>query len=88
MSLSNGCYRYCGSDLPPDLTSTGPMMSVVFVADEGVADIGFHASYQVNSLSESEYYMGDDYMLRPDRSLGCTHNITNYICKEYAVENR
>ncbi|XP_058270298.1 membrane frizzled-related protein isoform X3 [Hemibagrus wyckioides] len=49
---SNILGRYCGSDLPPDLTSTGPMMSVVFVADEGVADIGFHASYQLISLSE------------------------------------
>ncbi|KAK3531790.1 hypothetical protein QTP70_029748, partial [Hemibagrus guttatus] len=47
---SNILGRYCGSDLPPDLTSTGPMMSVMFVADEGVADIGFYASYQVISL--------------------------------------
>ncbi|KAF7700135.1 membrane frizzled-related protein isoform X2 [Silurus meridionalis] len=44
--------RYCGSDLPPDLTSTGPVMTVVFVADKGVADSGFYASYQVISLSE------------------------------------
>ncbi|XP_060743783.1 membrane frizzled-related protein isoform X1 [Tachysurus vachellii] len=50
---SNILSRYCGSDLPPDLTSTGPMMSVVFVADEGVADIGFYASYRVISLSEN-----------------------------------
>ncbi|XP_053503672.1 membrane frizzled-related protein [Ictalurus furcatus] len=49
---SNIIGRYCGSDLPPDLTSTGPVMSVVFVADEGVADSGFYASYQVISLSE------------------------------------
>ncbi|KAM9469403.1 membrane frizzled-related protein [Clarias gariepinus] len=44
--------RFCGSDLPPDLTSTGPVMSVVFVADDGVADTGFYASYQVISLLE------------------------------------
>ncbi|KAL7831975.1 hypothetical protein AOLI_G00295230 [Acnodon oligacanthus] len=44
--------RFCGSGLPPDLTSSGPMMMVVFVADEGVADSGFYASYQVISLSE------------------------------------
>ncbi|KAL7848965.1 hypothetical protein SRHO_G00205880 [Serrasalmus rhombeus] len=44
--------RFCGSGLPPDLTSSGPMMTVVFVADEGVADSGFYASYQVISLSE------------------------------------
>ncbi|KAF5897729.1 membrane frizzled-related protein [Clarias magur] len=45
--------RFCGSDLPPDLTSTGPVMSVEFVADDGVADSGFYASYQVISLFES-----------------------------------
>lgn len=67
-SLSYGCYRFCGSDLPPDLTSSGPVLSVVFVADEGVADSGFYASYQVISLSKSEYYMGCDYMLRLDSS--------------------
>ncbi|XP_066517716.1 membrane frizzled-related protein [Hoplias malabaricus] len=44
--------RFCGSGLPPDLTSSGPVMTVVFVADEGVADSGFLASYQVVSLSE------------------------------------
>lgn len=38
-------------------------MSVVFVADEGVADSGFYASYQVISLSESEYYMGVSYLI-------------------------
>ncbi|XP_062873439.1 membrane frizzled-related protein [Trichomycterus rosablanca] len=39
--------RYCGSDLPPVLTSSGPVFTVVFVADEGVADSGFYAFYQV-----------------------------------------
>ncbi|XP_062328232.1 membrane frizzled-related protein [Osmerus eperlanus] len=44
--------RYCGTSLPPDLTSSGPQMTVVFVADEGVADSGFNCSYQSISLSE------------------------------------
>ncbi|XP_009289590.2 membrane frizzled-related protein isoform X1 [Danio rerio] len=44
--------RYCGSALPPDLTSSGPVLTVVFVADEGVADSGFYASFQAISLSE------------------------------------
>uniref|UniRef100_A0A8C8G133 Membrane frizzled-related protein n=1 Tax=Oncorhynchus tshawytscha TaxID=74940 RepID=A0A8C8G133_ONCTS len=46
--------RYCGTSLPPELTSSGPQITVVFVADEGVADSGFNASYQAISLSESE----------------------------------
>uniref|UniRef100_A0A8C7MLV7 Membrane frizzled-related protein n=1 Tax=Oncorhynchus kisutch TaxID=8019 RepID=A0A8C7MLV7_ONCKI len=44
--------RYCGTSLPPELTSSGPQITVVFVADEGVADSGFNASYQAISLSE------------------------------------
>uniref|UniRef100_A0A8C2H7W2 Membrane frizzled-related protein n=1 Tax=Cyprinus carpio TaxID=7962 RepID=A0A8C2H7W2_CYPCA len=46
--------RFCGPALPPDLTSSGPVMTVLFVADEGVADSGFYASFRAMSLSESE----------------------------------
>lgn len=48
------CFRFCGSTFPPDLTSSGPHMTVVFVADEGVADSGFNATYQAVSLLDSE----------------------------------
>ncbi|KAK6295787.1 hypothetical protein J4Q44_G00335000 [Coregonus suidteri] len=44
--------RYCGTSLPPELTSSGPQITVLFVADEGVADSGFNASYQAISLTE------------------------------------
>ncbi|XP_072249052.1 membrane frizzled-related protein isoform X2 [Leuresthes tenuis] len=44
--------RFCGSTFPPDLTSSGPHMTVVFVADEGVADSGFNATYQAVSLQD------------------------------------
>ncbi|XP_018598430.2 membrane frizzled-related protein isoform X2 [Scleropages formosus] len=43
--------RFCGTGLPPELTSTGPVMTVLFVADEGVADSGFFASYQAIAVS-------------------------------------
>ncbi|XP_070686009.1 membrane frizzled-related protein [Pempheris klunzingeri] len=42
--------RFCGATFPPDLTSSGPHMTVVFVADEGVADSGFSATYQAESV--------------------------------------
>ncbi|XP_029963536.1 membrane frizzled-related protein [Salarias fasciatus] len=42
--------RFCGTTFPPDLTSSGPHMTVVFVADEGVADSGFNATYQAVSV--------------------------------------
>jgi len=32
-------------------------MTVVFVADDGVADSGFYASFKAISFSESEYHM-------------------------------
>ncbi|KAM7413559.1 hypothetical protein PAMA_020774 [Pampus argenteus] len=47
--------RFCGTSFPPDLTSSGPHMTVVFVADEGVADSGFNATYQAVSLLDSEF---------------------------------
>uniref|UniRef100_A0A667XZB4 Membrane frizzled-related protein n=1 Tax=Myripristis murdjan TaxID=586833 RepID=A0A667XZB4_9TELE len=50
------CLRFCGTTFPPDLTSSGPQMTVVFVADEGVADSGFNATYQAVSLTESKFY--------------------------------
>ncbi|XP_065816009.1 membrane frizzled-related protein [Labrus bergylta] len=42
--------RFCGNTFPPELTSSGPHMTVLFVADEGVADSGFNATYQAVSV--------------------------------------
>ncbi|XP_077579153.1 membrane frizzled-related protein [Stigmatopora nigra] len=42
--------RFCGTALPPDLTSSGQDMTVIFVADDGVADSGFNATYNSVSL--------------------------------------
>ncbi|KAF1393757.1 hypothetical protein PFLUV_G00019330 [Perca fluviatilis] len=42
--------RFCGTNFPPDLTSSGTHMTVMFVADEGVADSGFNATYKAVSL--------------------------------------
>uniref|UniRef100_A0A668SXJ8 Membrane frizzled-related protein n=1 Tax=Oreochromis aureus TaxID=47969 RepID=A0A668SXJ8_OREAU len=47
--------RFCGTTFPPELTSSGPHMTVVFVADEGVADSGFNATYQAVSVLGSEF---------------------------------
>ncbi|TRY83385.1 hypothetical protein DNTS_016655 [Danionella cerebrum] len=44
--------RFCGAMLPTDLRSSGPVMSVLFVADDGVADSGFYASYRAISFAE------------------------------------
>lgn len=48
------CFRFCGTSAPPDLMSSGPHMTVVFMADEGVADSGFNATYRAVSVLDSE----------------------------------
>ncbi|XP_008307657.1 membrane frizzled-related protein isoform X2 [Cynoglossus semilaevis] len=44
--------RFCGSTSPPDLTSSGPHMTVVFVADDEVTDSGFTVTYQASSVGQ------------------------------------
>uniref|UniRef100_A0A3Q3M554 Membrane frizzled-related protein n=1 Tax=Labrus bergylta TaxID=56723 RepID=A0A3Q3M554_9LABR len=51
--------RFCGNTFPPELTSSGPHMTVLFVADEGVADSGFNATYQAVSVLDSEFFTGE-----------------------------
>ncbi|XP_043114357.1 membrane frizzled-related protein [Puntigrus tetrazona] len=63
--------RFCGPAPPPDLTSSGPVMTVLFVADEGVADSGFHASFRAVSPSErtcgpAEFVCGSGECLHRD----------------------
>uniref|UniRef100_A0A8C6YXL9 Membrane frizzled-related protein n=1 Tax=Nothoprocta perdicaria TaxID=30464 RepID=A0A8C6YXL9_NOTPE len=50
-----GRYGFCGHQLPPVLTSSRHVMTVLFVADEGVADDGFFATYQARNATESRY---------------------------------
>ncbi|KYO37624.1 membrane frizzled-related protein isoform A [Alligator mississippiensis] len=51
-SARNLLGRFCGSRLPPTLTSTRHVMTVLFVADDGVADNGFFATYQAWNATE------------------------------------
>ncbi|XP_067418841.1 membrane frizzled-related protein [Emydura macquarii macquarii] len=44
--------RFCGSQLPPILTSSQHVMTVLFMADEGVADDGFLATYRARNATE------------------------------------
>ncbi|KAG9482567.1 membrane frizzled-related protein isoform X2 [Eleutherodactylus coqui] len=46
--------RFCGSDIPPPLTSSGAQMTVLFVADEEISDIGFYATYKAFNATENE----------------------------------
>ncbi|NXJ07170.1 MFRP protein, partial [Odontophorus gujanensis] len=51
-SLAPCPCRFCGHQLPPPLTSSRHIMTVLFVADEGVADTGFFATYQARNATE------------------------------------
>ncbi|XP_062995058.1 membrane frizzled-related protein [Elgaria multicarinata webbii] len=44
--------RFCSSNVPPVLTSSQHVMTVLFVADEGIADDGFFATYRAHSATE------------------------------------
>ncbi|XP_074929541.1 LOW QUALITY PROTEIN: membrane frizzled-related protein [Chelonoidis abingdonii] len=44
--------RFCGSQLPPVLTSSRHVMTILFMADEGVAEDGFFATYHARNATE------------------------------------
>ncbi|XP_061448904.1 membrane frizzled-related protein isoform X2 [Rhineura floridana] len=44
--------RFCSSNMPPVLTSSQHVMTVLFVADEGIADDGFFATYHARNATE------------------------------------
>ncbi|XP_077312933.1 membrane frizzled-related protein isoform X2 [Lithobates pipiens] len=45
--------RFCGSEIPPTLTSSGAQMTILFVAGT-VSDIGFFATYEALNTTEIE----------------------------------
>ncbi|XP_042329905.1 membrane frizzled-related protein [Sceloporus undulatus] len=44
--------RFCNSNMPPTLTSSQHVMTILFVADEGIADSGFFATYRAYNSTE------------------------------------
>ncbi|KAE8592316.1 hypothetical protein XENTR_v10018725 [Xenopus tropicalis] len=46
--------RFCGSQVPPTLTSSGAQMTVLFVADEVTSGLGFSATYEAINITENE----------------------------------
>ncbi|KAG8569528.1 hypothetical protein GDO81_014448 [Engystomops pustulosus] len=54
MGIASLMGRFCGSDIPPTLTSSGAQMTVLFVADEEISDIGFFATYKAFNATENE----------------------------------
>ncbi|ETE62559.1 Procollagen C-endopeptidase enhancer 2, partial [Ophiophagus hannah] len=52
MGASSLMGRFCNSNLPPLLTSSQHVMTILFVADEEIVDDGFLAIYHAHNLSE------------------------------------
>ncbi|CAI5795293.1 frizzled-related [Podarcis lilfordi] len=52
MGATSVMGRFCSSNLPPVLTSSQHVMTVLFVADEGIADNGFFATYHAHNATE------------------------------------
>ncbi|XP_069470463.1 membrane frizzled-related protein isoform X2 [Ambystoma mexicanum] len=44
--------RFCGTQTPPSLISSQQFMTILFVADEDVADEGFTATYHARNLTD------------------------------------
>ncbi|KAM4704245.1 membrane frizzled-related protein isoform 2-T2 [Rhinophrynus dorsalis] len=44
--------RFCGSKLPPPISSSGAQMYILFVSDEEESDSGFYATYQALNATE------------------------------------
>ncbi|KAJ6650250.1 hypothetical protein lerEdw1_013465 [Lerista edwardsae] len=58
MGTTNVMGRFCSSDVPPVLTSSKHVMTVLFVADEGVAEDGFFATYRAHNTTENSLSNG------------------------------
>ncbi|XP_072835368.2 membrane frizzled-related protein isoform X1 [Pogona vitticeps] len=52
MGTTSMMGRFCSSRVPPVLTSSQHVMTVLFVADEGIADDGFFATYRAYNATE------------------------------------
>ncbi|XP_056398346.1 membrane frizzled-related protein isoform X3 [Hyla sarda] len=54
LGIASSMGRFCGSEIPPTLTSSGAQMTIVFVADEEISDVGFYATYKAFNATENE----------------------------------
>ncbi|XP_069802772.1 membrane frizzled-related protein [Dendropsophus ebraccatus] len=54
LGIASSMGRFCGSEMPPALTSSGAQMTILFVADEEISDIGFYATYKAFNATENE----------------------------------
>uniref|UniRef100_A0A8C4PXM7 Tumor necrosis factor-inducible gene 6 protein n=1 Tax=Eptatretus burgeri TaxID=7764 RepID=A0A8C4PXM7_EPTBU len=51
--------RYCGTELPPDVHSTGNVMTLKFLSDASVSDRGFRATYRAVQHSKNHQELPD-----------------------------
>uniref|UniRef100_A0A663E9K9 Membrane frizzled-related protein n=1 Tax=Aquila chrysaetos chrysaetos TaxID=223781 RepID=A0A663E9K9_AQUCH len=78
--------RFCGHQLPPTLTSSRHVMTVLFVADEGVADNGFFATYQGAGCPEGLCGNHPWGFSRPDWINEAPHPVVGSVCEPVEVE--
>uniref|UniRef100_A0A8C3V5U5 Membrane frizzled-related protein n=1 Tax=Catharus ustulatus TaxID=91951 RepID=A0A8C3V5U5_CATUS len=81
--------RFCGHQLPPTLTSSRHVMTVLFVADEGVADDGFFATYQARGTG-SQLALGHTLTQRVGSAAAGTSEsplpVAGSVCEPVEVE--
>ncbi|XP_067863171.1 cubilin [Heptranchias perlo] len=69
--------RYCGRSIPPSITSSGSMMSLLFVSDPSIATEGFSASYVslgASSVCREEFFESTGTFTSPNYPNGYSNN--------------
>uniref|UniRef100_A0A1B0D3H0 Uncharacterized protein n=1 Tax=Phlebotomus papatasi TaxID=29031 RepID=A0A1B0D3H0_PHLPP len=60
--------KYCGTRIPPVITSVGPLMTVVFVSDDSINEGGFSSMVTFTDISKScggKFYTSFGYIRSP-----------------------
>ncbi|XP_078391727.1 cubilin [Cetorhinus maximus] len=69
--------RFCGGSIPPSITSSGSMMSLLFVSDSSIATQGFSASYDspiASSVCREEFFESTGTLTSPNYPNGYSYN--------------
>ncbi|XP_038652379.1 cubilin [Scyliorhinus canicula] len=69
--------RFCGRSILPSITSSGSMMSILFVSDSSIATEGFSASYDsltASSVCREEFFESTGTLTSPNYPNGYSYN--------------
>ena len=77
-------YRLCGSELPPAMSSSGSIMTVVMVSDSTVSSRGFRARWDSDQDADCGGHLTNSGVISPPVSNG---NYTNHTWCKWTYDN-